>query len=158
MHKHLRRLDLAWIEPSLYFVTTCTQDRQQTLTQESVVGILVEEWRAARDRYGWSVGRYVVMPDHVHFFCAPEPDAKQLSQFIGGWKTWTSRRIHKLLRPQPTAAATALWQREFFDHLLRSSMSYDEKWNYVRDNPVRAGLVGAAENWPYAGELEIFRL
>jgi len=159
MHKHLRRLDLTWVDPSLYFVTMCTKDRQPILAKPNVVEILVEEWSSARDRYGWHVGRYAVMPDHVHFFCAPELEAKTLSNFIRGWKTWTSRRIHERLGPQPAAAATtALWQREFFDHLLRSSESYSEKWNYVRDNPVRAGLVSMAEDWPFAGEIETFQL
>ena len=46
-----------------------------------------------------------------------------------------------------------LWQRRFFDHVLRSDESYAQKWNYVRDNPVRAGLVAKAEDWPYAGEI-----
>ena len=46
-----------------------------------------------------------------------------------------------------------LWQRSFFDHVLRSNESYSEKWNYVRDNPVRAGLVANAADWPYAGEI-----
>jgi hypothetical protein len=48
----------------------------------------------------------------------------------------------------------APWQREFFDHVLRSSESYAEKWNYVRDNPVRAGLATVADEWKHAGELE----
>jgi hypothetical protein len=64
---------------------------------------------------------------------------------------------HQKSRPQPTAAATtrqALWQREFFDHLLRTTESYSEKWNYVRDNPVRSGFVVSADDWPYAGEIE----
>ncbi len=51
-----------------------------------------------------------------------------------------------------------LWQREFFDHVLRSSESYSEKWNYVRDNPVRAGLVVSAEGWALAGEVEELRM
>src|SRR5438552_13774855 len=58
-----------------------------------------------------AIGRYVIMPDHVHFFCRPEHEAKTLSRFVGAWKTWTSRKIQKG-RPQPTAAATtpqALW-------------------------------------------------
>ena len=46
-------------------------------------------------------------------------------------------------------------QRGFFDHLLRSAESYGQKWNYVRENPVRAGLVEKAEDWPYAGEIII---
>ena len=43
------------------------------------------------------------------------------------------------------------WQEEFFDHVLRSKESYAEKWDYVRDNPVRAGWAKRAEDWPYAG-------
>jgi hypothetical protein len=47
-----------------------------------------------------------------------------------------------------------IWQPEFFDHVLRSANSYSEKWDYVRNNPVRAGLAGTAEAWPYSGEFE----
>ena len=47
-----------------------------------------------------------------------------------------------------------LWQPEFFDHVLRSNESYSQKWNYVFDNPVRAGLAGSANEWKYAGEIE----
>ena len=43
--------------------------------------------------------------------------------------------------------------RGFFDHLLRSEESYAQKWDYVRENPVRAQLVERVEDWPYAGEL-----
>jgi len=102
------------------------------------------------------IGRYVIMPDHVHFFCRPEYEAKTLSRFVGAWKTWTSRRIQNL-KPQPAAAATtdrSVWQREFFDHLLRSPESYSKKWNYIRDNPVRGGLVACSDDWAYAGEIE----
>jgi hypothetical protein len=41
-----------------------------------------------------------------------------------------------------------------FDHILRSDESYAQKWDYVRDNPVRVGLVTSAEDWPYAGTVE----
>jgi putative transposase len=94
------------------------------------------------------------MPDHVHFFCAPERDAKPLPDFMREWKSWSSRGI-RVLRPRPTtAAATTLWQREYFDHVLRSDESYSEKWDYVRENPVRAGLVRSANDWPYFGSIE----
>jgi len=45
------------------------------------------------------------------------------------------------------------WQEGFFDHLLRSHDSYSEKWDYVRMNPVRAGLSRTPEAWPYQGEI-----
>jgi hypothetical protein len=44
------------------------------------------------------------------------------------------------------------WQKGFFDHLLRSDESYSQKWEYVRENPVRAGLARSWEEWPYRGE------
>ena len=81
-----------------------------------------------------------------------------MSDFVGNWKSWTSRAIKALDVPRSTPAATTLWQREFFDHVLRSSESYSEKWNYVRENPVRAGFVKSADDWPYAGEIETLML
>jgi hypothetical protein len=49
--------------------------------------------------------------------------------------------------------APPLWQKQFFDHVLRSNESYDSKWLYVRENPTRAGLVDSADSWPYGGEI-----
>ncbi|MGB8804697.1 MAG: transposase [Chthoniobacterales bacterium] len=153
MHKHLQRLDRVWIEFPIYFITVCTFRRRPILARNAVAAVLVDELRAARERHGWVIGSYVVMPDHMHFFCASEYDVKTLSDFMREWKSWTSRRVNALL-PRPTTAATTLWQREFFDHILRSNESYAQKWDYVRDNPVRAGLVSSAEDWPYAGTVE----
>lgn len=153
MHKHLRRLDRLWIEQPIYFITTCTKNRRSVLASARTAQVLVAEFREARERHGWAIGEYVVMPDHVHFFGRPEHDAKPLPEFMREWKSWTSRRIREL-QPRPPTAATGLWQREYFDHVLRSGESYSEKWNYVRDNPVRAALVTSADDWPYVGTIE----
>jgi putative transposase len=92
------------------------------------------------------MGAYVVMPDHVHFFCTANREAKSLRIFIGKWKEWTAKYLHRRHQHSPT-----LWQSQFFDHLLRSEESYTEKWHYVQNNPVRAGLVKEVEAWPYWG-------
>jgi REP element-mobilizing transposase RayT len=84
------------------------------------------------------------MPDHVHLFVRGDQGFR-LSPWIGGLK----RAISVVLKSQ------RLWQAGFFDHILRSEESYAEKWNYVRDNPVRAGLVKAADEWPYQGEIVV---
>jgi hypothetical protein len=92
-------------------------------------------------------------------------DGKSLSDFVGAWKRYTSGRINPLLRPGTASPATtaahsgspAFWQAELFDHLIRSDESYDEKWDYVRNNPVRAGLANSADDWRFAGELTVFR-
>ncbi len=93
------------------------------------------------------------MPDHVHFFAMPMPEAKSLSAMMRDWKKWTTGRL-----VQETGAQAPVWQAEFFDHVLRSRASYAEKWAYVRENPVRAGLVSRPEDWPFQGEIEVFRV
>ena len=69
MRKHLRRLERVWIDWPTYFITTCTFKRRPILASNEVARILADEWRDAHDRHGWVMGRYVIMPDHVHFFC-----------------------------------------------------------------------------------------
>jgi len=146
---HLHRLRNVWLGNPLYFLTTCTAQRRKILAKPECARILVEAWRMAPALYGWVVGRYVIMPDHVHFFATPQPEAKALNAFVRDWKKWTARKIgaSELIRPP-------IWQVEFFDHLLRSARSYSEKWNYVQNNPMRAGLSASADEWPYAGEFE----
>lgn len=149
-HKRLKRLGRLFIDQPLYFITTCVNDRKSILSSDSVENILFDEWRQALDRHGWAIGRYVIMPDHVHFFCRAVADAKgSLSDFIGRWKQWTSKRIISLL-----GVAAPFWQEGFFDHVLRSEESYSEKWLYVMNNPVRAGLVQNAEEWKYQGYVD----
>jgi REP element-mobilizing transposase RayT len=102
------------------------------------------------------IGRYVIMPDHVHFFCANIPptadsDNYDLSEFIQQWKQWSSKRI--LRKHHNDLVNSHIWQKEFFDHLLRSEESYSQKWEYVRQNPVRKNLVKNAEDWPLQGEI-----
>jgi len=150
MHKHLSRLERVWIDAPVYFITTCTNRRTARLACATVAAVLVDEWKGAQSRHGWMIDRYVVMPDHVHFFCAAaHDDAKPLSAFMKNWKEWTSKRIKRQFH-----LTDALWQEEFFDHVLRSSEGYTQKWEYVRANPVRAGLVTEPDDWPWQGEIE----
>jgi putative transposase len=149
----LRRLERVWVDQPIYFITTCTARRRPTLASVEAAAVLVEEWRSARERHGWATGRYVIMPNHVHFFGAAELDAKPLLKFMQLWKQWTSKRLARELK-----FAVPVWQMQFFDHVLRSSESYDQKWEYVRENPVRAGLVANTDDWPFQGQIEDLQL
>lgn len=151
-HKHLSRLASLWSDQPVFFITACTHERRPLLACTEAFAVIQDEFRSAPQRHGWGVGRFVVMPDHIHFFCAGGAgvDASPLSRFVGSFKEWTAKRICRSLGMQPP-----IWQREFFDHVLRSHESYADKWLYVRENPVRAGLVQTAEAWPYAGEMEV---
>ena len=153
MRKHLRRLERVWVDWPIYFITTCTLDRRRILGSKEVAGILTDEWRNARNHHGWAIGRYVIMPEHVHFFCKAELDAKALPTFMQRWKEWSSKRMARELN-----LSGRVWQEEFFDHVLRSSESYSRKWDYVKENPVRAGLVKSSDEWPWQGEMESLML
>ena len=146
---HIRRLSEVWAKHPIHFLTLCTHRRQPILTRQHVPALLIDSWHASPRINGWHIGRYVVMPDHVHFFAQPAGAGKSLSAFLRDWKRWTSRQITRTLRCE-----SPIWQEEFFDHVLRSPGSYDQKWDYVRENPVRAGLAVKVDDWPYAGECE----
>jgi putative transposase len=147
-HKHLRRLSRIWVDDPVYFITTCVADRRPLLACDAAHAILREVWETGSRLHRWQVGSYVVMPDHVHLFCAPGRDAASLSVFVGGWKEWSSKFLHRRL-----GSADFEWQPGFFDHVLRSEESYTQKWDYVRHNPVRAGLAKQADDWPFQGQV-----
>jgi REP element-mobilizing transposase RayT len=136
------RLTRVFPSAPLYFVTACTEARSPWLACAEAHGAFVS-YAERGLAFGMAVGRYVLMPDHVHLFVRVAGNHR-LGPWIGGLK----RAISK-----GAGQNTRLWQRGFFDHVLRSDESYAQKWNYVRENPVRAGLVVHAEDWPFAGEI-----
>jgi len=94
------------------------------------------------------VGRYVLMPDHLHLFVCVPPGAVGLSVWMKSLKNTLSRHWRE------SGIEAPHWQKGFFDHLIRSGESHAEKWKYVRENPVRAGLVEHADAWPYGGAIQ----
>ena len=75
------------------------------------------------------------------------PQGVRLEQWVATLRTVLGKHLLRLGEQKPH------WQEGFFDHVLRSSESYGEKWEYVRMNPVRAGLCATPEDWPYQGEI-----
>ena len=140
------RLDIIFqkYDPPLYFVTFNTHRRRRLLANSKVLRHFIEFAQAGEER-GITVGRFVVMPDHIHFFVSNNSEI-DLSQ----WVRLLKRHLSQAIKTSPPH-----WQKGFFDHLIRSSKSHNEKWNYVFLNPVRAGLVYEPEDWPWQGELEM---
>ena len=154
----------------LLYVTIVTADRMPVLACAAVVECILAAWAAATD---WLVGRYVIMPDHIHFFCAPAsyppPDFRR---WMAYWKSLSAKAYWRI-RGGSRSCATGggvvvadaqervpprnppLWQRDCWDRQLRTGESYAQKWEYVRNNPVRKGLIANADGWPYQGELNV---
>ena len=128
---------------AIVFVTVCTDEKQPILAYADVHDLLHKIWVEADY---WLVGRYVVMPDHIHLFCAPGlPEYPALTGWVQYWKSLASRRW-------PRPKEQPIWQKSLWDTQLRGSDSYVEKWEYVCANPVRAGLCKSSEEWPFQGE------
>jgi putative transposase len=128
-----------------YFVTFNTYRRQRFLARQQVHQAFCIFCSKAQE-HGIAVGRYVIMPDHVHLFAAFPSAGIALQSWIQSLRTVLGKRLLRLEIPKPH------WQEGFFDHLLRSHESYAQKWDYVRLNPVRTKLCQTPEAWPYQGD------
>ena len=132
-------------DPPVYFVTFCTYRRRLLLASDRTHVAFVEFGRRASN-FNIAVGRYVLMPDHVHLFVSGDEG------FVLG--RWVGELKQALARANSWSKSSGqLWQEGFFDHVLRSDESMSEKWEYIRQNPVRAALVNDPEDWPYQGEI-----
>ena len=136
----LRRLDQVWLHGGhpTYFVTLCTADRARVLATPDVHERLRAFLADSPARYGWWIACYVLMPDHLHLFARTNADRVPLGAWIKALKALLARHEFR-------------WQAGYFDHVLRGAESQAEKWEYVRMNPMRAGLVTEVGQWPYAG-------
>ena len=92
--------------------------------------------RIYHEQQRWYLKLLLLMPDHAHLLISVAPDVS-LSRLIRDYKRITVR------------LAGVKWQRNFFDHRLRHSESVTRKYDYIRQNPVRAGLVANEGEWPY---------
>ncbi len=140
---------LTWLFSNIrpfYFVTFNTWNRKHILAND-VVHEEFQTFCQNAGNHGVSVGRYVLMPDHFHLFVMLSQEGIPLSQWVRTLRTVVGKRLLQLGHDKPH------WQEGFFDHVLRSSESYAQKWDYVRLNPVRAGLCAESEKWPYQGEI-----
>lgn len=146
MVERLRRLETTYERRPIYFVTACTAERRGLLANAFIQEAFVRFAEKGSARGAW-VGRYVLMPDHLQLFVTVEDERIPLSEWIRLLKS----SISKALRAR--GELSPHWQKGFFDHIVRGGESYSQKWEYVRANPVRAGLVACHEDWPYAGEI-----
>jgi putative transposase len=132
--------------PTNVFDTICTKERIPWLATNDVHDLLCKTWLEAE---AWLVGRYVVMPDHIHLFAAPGAMGIEYENWVKYWKSQFTKAYKDKLGCDPPSR----WQSNDWDTRLRSWESYDRKWDYTRNNPVRHRLVERAEDWPFQGEL-----
>ena len=140
--------------PPLYFVTLCAAERRRLFNTAEVHDAFANYCRRALD-HNITVGRYVLMPDHIHFFVQGNPNF-DLGVWIRGLKRVVAAAVAGGRKQMgPASPQRSIWQRGFFDHVIRNTESYAQKWDYVRENPVRAGLVKKNDEWNLQGEIAV---
>ena len=127
-----------------YFVTTITRDRKPLFLNQKncrILLITVEYYKAIFD---YSVLGYCLMPDHFHLIIKPGPRCN-VSDIMKMVKGSFTRKINKL-----GTEAGSMWQRRFFDQVIRNERQLMMQLNYMHQNPVLAGLVSTAGDYPYS--------
>lgn len=147
-HRKANRLqDYDYSSNGAYFVTICTQHRRQLLSEivgdgfpvPKPCGKIAEEWlQQIPVKYtSVSVDRYVIMPDHIHILLRidgvlgtgnPSPT---LGNVIGWYKYQVTKEVNMRFEQQ----GDRLFQRSYYDHVIRNQQDYDEIWNYIEENP-----------------------
>ena len=144
-NRKLNRLeDYDYSQNVAYFVTICTQDRKPVLGTivgdgfpvPNQIGEIAEEYiRRISEKYSEvTVDRYVIMPDHIHILLRidgtgnPSPT---MGNVVGWYKYQVTKQVN-LLRNMP---GEKLFQRSYYDHVIRNQQDYDEIWQYIENKP-----------------------
>lgn len=123
-------------EEGIFFITICAKERGCDVLIAKSLAIL-EAVRHRQSAGVWFCRLFVIMPDHVHALIRFPDPANPMPTVVANFKRWTARsgQFH--------------WQRDFFEHRLRSNESVHEKADYILRNPVRAGLAASPDLWPH---------
>ncbi len=129
-----------WVEDGALFHIRIAIDRAQKqppLTDPPLGRVLLESAKFYEARARWFITAFLLMPDHIHGLLSfARQDA--MSDVIGDWKRFHARK-HRVS-----------WQEGYFDHRLRNDERGEQlaaKIDYIRQNPVAAGLCTAASEW-----------
>jgi putative transposase len=129
-----------------FFVTICCESRRPVFSDHRNAEILVDLLKMTADKCGFGVHAFCVMPDHFHALVEGLAPTSDLLRFLRNLKQASSREYRK-------RAGNILWQKKFYDHILRSKDSPEAVAWYIWMNPVRKGLCTQPNQHPFAGTL-----
>ncbi len=138
-----------------YFFTVVTYQRRKILCEPDNIALLREIFRSVMTNHPFSIDAIVILPEHLHcIWTLPENDCG----FSTRWrliKSEFSRRCHPKYQQQPSASRQrkqeqAIWQRRFWEHLIRDERDFTQHVEYIHYNPVKHGLVRQPLDWEYS--------
>src|SRR3972149_5561182 len=127
--------------PRVYSLTLTCAERRAVFTDSGLIEGCIETLRSCSEKHGSAVLAFCFMPDHVHLL-VEGGDRSELPKFVKDFKQRTGYEYRRV-------NGNALWQKSYHDHVLRSDDVHAVA-RYIVGNPVRAGIVGAAADYPYS--------
>ena len=124
-----------------HFVTFSCHDRQPYLTEPGACETFERVFERTRQRHGFRVYGYVLMPEHVHLLLS-EPPKSPLATALKALKQETAKQLK--------AGRERFWQPRYYDFNVFSEAKSTEKLKYIHRNPVTRGLVARPEDWPWS--------
>ena len=124
-----------------YMVTTETWQRRALFRNENWAKLFLDTLYRYRGT-AYLLHDFVIMPDHIHVLMTPITSLEKAVQFIKGGFSYRAKT--------ELSSNMEVWQKGFQDHRIRDAADYDVHVNYIRQNPVRKGLCGRAEEYPYS--------
>ena len=129
-----------------FFTVNLLQRRNSLLTDE--VGILREAMRATRDRYPFHIDAITVLPDHLHaVWTLPDGDADFSLRLIKARFAKALPKQERLSAVRKARGERGIWQRRFWEHLIRDEADYARHVEYCYINPLKHGLVARVCGW-----------
>lgn len=146
--RSLRLQGFDYSSPCLYFLTLCVREGESPFVNSDLCEGVRRLIKECKERYNFRVYAWCLMPDHLHLLVQPLDDGTTVSRFVQGFKSMTTRLYWKL------GGAGKLWQRGFYDHILRDDEDPTTVGEYILNNPLRKELVESAEKYPYSGIID----
>jgi REP element-mobilizing transposase RayT len=122
------------------------------LLRKPLLAALVQEALLFFQGVRYTLHEWCIMPNHVHVLFQPK-SGWTMSKSVASWKTFTGLRIGRWRVASgldPNGKGGPVWQREYYDRYIRDANHYEQVVDYIRQNPVKAGLVEHAEDWQFS--------
>jgi REP element-mobilizing transposase RayT len=114
------------------------------LSNPRIASMVADTIRAGDDeRHFYKLRAWVILSNHVHLLILPHVAVPAITRWLKGS---TARRANQILG----RARTPFWQDESFDHWVRNDHQFERIVRYIEENPVKAGLVKSAWDWPWS--------
>jgi putative transposase len=143
-HKNIRLPSENYVGKNCFFITLCCANRRKLFAAAKFCNWFLNILRRDAATHSFAVHAYCLMPDHVHLLLEGLEPSSDLLLFVKALKTKTST-------PFERKTGHLLWQKKFYDHILRRNDSPDAVAWYIWMNPVRAGFCGSPEEYPFLG-------